>query len=501
MHRSFFTKRWHHDHNIVLYKHVFMMFVGDFFILNGGIMMTQTTLTYKTLEKNADTLTPVGIFKRLQGKKKFLLESSFQHETKGKYSFIGANPYEEVIGNHYQTKVVNLTTNEETIFNMSTLDYLKAYFPKIETDIPLPFTGGAIGYVAYDAIREYYDIGEELEDELQMPDYHFMLYETIIVYEHRNEKAHIITINTNQASEAELDTRLQQTKEQLNQHMSIPDPDGFDIHFTPQIDQTTFINNVNKAKQYIQNGETAQIVLSQKMKAEINGDPFSLYRELRTANPSPYMFYIDFSDYLIIGASPESLVQTTGNEVVTNPIAGTRPRGETTGEDEALRIELLQDKKEIAEHNMLVDLSKADLATICSDSSIHVPIYQDVVKYEHVMHIVSEVHGKLKKEKTSLDALIACLPAGTVSGSPKERAMQIINKIETTKRGFYAGGIGYISFNHDINLAISIRSLVIKDKQAYLQTGAGIVQDSVPEKEYHETLHKAKSLTNLNQPT
>lgn len=464
-------------------------------------MMTQTTLTYKTIEKNADTLTPVGIFKRLQGEKKFLLESSFQHETKGKYSFIGANPYEEVIGNHQHTKVVNLTSNEEITFNMSTLDYLKAHFPKIETDIPLPFTGGAIGYVAYDAIREYYDIGEELDDELQMPDFHFMLYETIIVYEHRNEKAHIITINRNQATEAELDARLQKMEDQLDQHIAIPDPDGFDVHFKPQIKQTTFMRNVEKAKQYIQNGETAQIVLSQKMKANINGDPFSLYRELRTANPSPYMFYIDFTDYLIIGASPESLVQTAGDEIVTNPIAGTRPRGETALEDGQLRKELLQDQKEIDEHNMLVDLSKADLATICTDDSIHVPTYQDVVKYEHVMHIVSEVHGTLKNDKTSLDALIACLPAGTVSGSPKVRAMQIINEIETTKRGFYAGGIGYISFNHDINLAIAIRSLVIKNRQAYLQTGAGIVKDSVPEKEYHETLHKAKSLTNLNQTT
>ncbi len=461
--------------------------------------MIKQKVTYKTIQKNADTLTPIGIFKRLKGNKKFLLESSFQHETKGKYSYIGANPYEEIIGNNALTKVINTQTGEETIHELHTIDYLKLHLPKIDTDIPLPFTGGAIGYVAYDAIRQFYDIGTNLEDELQMPDFHFMLYQTIIVYEHRTEMAHIITMNLDDVSETALDERLQIIKDELDQQMSIPDPDPFTIEFEPQISKDVFMDNVQKAQQYIEDGEAAQIVLSQRMIADLNGDPFSIYRQLRSSNPSPYMFHIDFTDYLIIGASPESLVQTTGDQVVTNPIAGTRPRGKTNKEDNILQNELLADNKEIAEHDMLVELSKADLANICSKTSIQVPVYKDVVKYEHVMHIVSEVHGELKKDKTSMDALVACLPAGTVSGSPKVRAMQIINEMETEQRGFYAGGIGYISFNHDINLAISIRSLVIKDKRAYLQTGAGIVADSVPEKEYLETLHKAKSLTNLNQ--
>ena len=461
-------------------------------------MIKQKT-TYKTIQKNADTLTPIGIFKRLKGNKKFLLESSFQHETKGKYSYIGANPYEEIIGNNNQSKVINLQTGEETIHEQHTIDYLKLHLPKFDTNIPLPFTGGAIGYVAYDAIRQFHDIGTNLEDELQMPDFHFMLYQTIIVYEHRTETAHLITMNLDDVPETVLDERLQIIKAELDQQMAIPDPDPFTIEFEPQISKDVFIDNVQKAQQYIEDGEAAQIVLSQQMIADLNGDPFSIYRQLRSSNPSPYMFHIDFTDYLIIGASPESLVQTTGDQVVTNPIAGTRPRGKTNKEDNILQNELLADNKEIAEHDMLVELSKADLVNICSKASIQVPVYKDVVKYEHVMHIVSEVHGELKKDKTSMDALVACLPAGTVSGSPKVRAMQIINEMETERRGFYAGGIGYISFNHDINLAISIRSLVIKDKRAYLQTGAGIVADSVPEKEYLETLHKAKSLTNLNQ--
>lgn len=456
-------------------------------------------LAYKSLEKNADTLTPVGIFKRLQGEKKFLLESSFQHETKGKYSYIGADPYKEVIGYGKETIVKHIKEKEKNTFPMDALDYLKANLPKLDLDLPLPFTGGAIGYVGYDAIRQFAPIGKELTDELQMPDIHFMLYQTIIVYEHRTEKAHIITMNLDGAGEQELDERLEKINKELDTQLRISDPELEKITFKPKISKEKFVANVQKAKQYIEAGEVEQIVLSQRMVADLNGDPFSFYRQLRSANPSPYMFYIDFTDYLIIGASPESLVQTTGKKVVTNPIAGTRPRGKTVTEDEQLERDLLADKKELMEHEMLVELSKKDLQTICTHASIQVPVHMDVVKYEHVMHIVSEVHGSLQEDKSSIDAFIACLPAGTVSGSPKIRAMQLINEIETERRGCYAGGIGYITFNHDINLAIAIRSLVVKDNKAYLQTGAGIVCDSIPENEYDETMHKAKSLTNLNE--
>lgn len=460
-------------------------------------MLTEK-ISYKIVEKNGDILTPVGIYKRLQGHKKFLLESSFQHERKGKYSYIGANPYEEIIGFGNKTKVINLETKEEKVFHCNTLDYLKGHFQKLDFDIPLPFIGGAIGYVGYDAISQFVHIGEELPDPLNMPDYHFMLYDTIIAYEHRTEKAHIIAINIKQLEEDELDQRIEKVKNELSTHVHIPDPNSTPLSFTAQITKEEFIDRVEKAKHYIEKKEAPQIVLSQRMIAKLEDDPFSYYRELRTANPSPYMFYIDFTDYIIFGASPESLVQTTGKNVVTNPIAGTRPRGRTDEEDALLEKELLQDKKELAEHEMLVELSKDDLKKVCEIESIHVPVLKDVVKYEHVMHIVSEVHGTLKEGQSSFDALIACLPAGTVSGMPKQRAMQIINELETEKRGVYAGGIGYISFNHDINLAIAIRSLIVKDGNAYLQTGAGIVTDSIPEKEYEETLHKAKSLTNIN---
>ena len=463
--------------------------------------MLNERVPYKMIEKNADTLTPVGIYKRLQGKKKFLLESSFQHETKGKYSYIGANPYEEIIGFGDKTKVINVETKEEKIFQCNTLDYFKKHFRKIDIDIPLPFIGGAIGYVGYDAISQFVSTGEELEDPLNMPDYHFMLYDTIIVYEHRTEKAHIIALNVQNLKEVELDERLTKINHELSAPVNIAEPNLTPITFSAQLAKEEFINRVQTAKQYIERGEAAQIVLSQRMVATFEEDPFSFYRELRTRNPSPYMFYIDFTDYFILGASPESLVQTNGRNVVTNPIAGTRRRGKSEAEDKVLENDLLQDKKELTEHEMLVELSKRDLEKVCELQSIHIPVLKDVVKYEHVMHIVSEVHGTLREDKSSFDALIACLPAGTVSGLPKERAMQIINELETEKRGVYAGGIGYISFNHDINLAIAIRSLIVKDGKAYLQTGAGIIDESIPEKEYEETLQKAKSLTNINGNT
>lgn len=463
--------------------------------------MLNERVPYKMIEKNADTLTPVGIYKRLQGKKKFLLESSFQHETKGKYSYIGANPYEEIIGFGDKTKVINVETKKEKVFQCNTLDYFKKYFRKIDIDIPLPFIGGAIGYVSYDAISQFVSTGEELEDPLNMPDYHFMLYDTIIVYEHRTEKAHIIALNVQNLKEVELDERLTKINHELSTPINIAEPNLTPITFSAQLKKEEFINRVQSAKRYIERGEAAQIVLSQRMVATFEEDPFSFYRELRTRNPSPYMFYIDFTDYFILGASPESLVQTNGRNVLTNPIAGTRRRGKTEAEDKVLENDLLQDKKELTEHEMLVELSKRDLEKVCEIQSIHIPVLKDVVKYEHVMHIVSEVHGTLREDKSSFDALIACLPAGTVSGLPKERAMQIINELETEKRGVYAGGIGYISFNHDINLAIAIRSLIVKDGKAYLQTGAGIIDDSIPEKEYVETLQKAKSLTNINGNT
>ncbi|MGM8211359.1 anthranilate synthase component I [Virgibacillus sp. W0430] len=457
-------------------------------------MTTTYPIPYKLEKKHADILTPVGIFKRLTGERKFLLESSVQHEKKGKYSYIGCNPYEEIIGIENKTFVINHEDGSKKEVNQHVMDYVKDNLPKLDIELPLPFTGGAIGYIGYDVIRYAQQIGDRLEDDLNMPDVHLMIYKNIIVYEHANETAHIIAMNVDHQPEAVLDERILSLKNMLEQNINIPEPDSRPIEFQPNISKAAFMDKVEAAQQYIKNGEAEQIVLSQRMQARLDDDPFSFYRKLRTANPSPYMFYIDFSDYLIIGASPETLIQTNGRHVVTNPIAGTRRRGKTKAEDQQLMDDLLTDNKELSEHEMLVDLSKEELRQTCEPTTIHVPIYMNIEKYEHVMHIVSEVHGTLQSDYSSIDALISCLPAGTVSGSPKTRAMQIINELEDKMRGFYGGGIGYMTFNHDLNIALAIRSLVIKEQTAYLQAGAGIVLDSIPENEYMETMNKARSL-------
>ncbi|TRM11286.1 anthranilate synthase component I [Lentibacillus cibarius] len=458
-------------------------------------METKTKpLPYKLIKQNADTLTPIGIFQNLPGTKKFLLESSFQHEEKGKYSFIGADPYLEFTGSQDETTIVNRKTESVERRNEPVLSVFQKEFPSLDMDIPLPFFGGAVGYIGYDAIRSYENIGADLPDDIGMPDVHLMLYQNIIVFDHQDESVFLIVTNLDQQPEQVLDQRLRKLSKTLNTVAANNLSADETITFQPDMDKQRFMRNVEIAKDHIQQGDIYQVVLSQRMKAAMHGHPFTFYRKLRKANPSPYMFYIDFDDYVLLGASPESLLKTTGQDMIANPIAGTRPRGETKAEDEALSKELLADEKELSEHRMLVDLSRNDLGRVCEVNSVSVPAYMQIEKYQHVMHMVSEVHGKLASRFSSIDALIACLPAGTVSGAPKIRAMQIINELEDAKRGAYAGGIGYINYNGDLNMALTIRSLVVKDHHAYLQAGAGIVYDSNPEAEYNETLHKARSL-------
>ncbi|ALX49226.1 anthranilate synthase component I [Lentibacillus amyloliquefaciens] len=456
--------------------------------------MQTKTLPYKYIKLNADTLTPIGIFENLYGRKKFLLESSIQHEEKGKYSFIGADPFQEFKGSDEETNIINHEQGTDKDRNEPVLTAFQNEIPKMDIEPPFPFFGGAVGYIGYDAIRSYANIGEALPDEIDMPDVHLMLYQNIIIYDHSDESVFLVATNLNNQPEHVLDQRLASLKKALIPFPTTDVTIDQDVFFHPEMDRERFMENVELAKENIKNGDIYQVVLSQRMKAEMHGDPFIFYRKLRKANPSPYMFYIDFDDYVVLGASPESLIETSSRNIMTNPIAGTRPRGNTKDEDEALRSELITDKKEISEHEMLVDLSRDDFARVCEPDSITVPAYMKVESYQHVMHIVSEVHGKLAEGYTSIDALIACLPAGTVSGSPRTRAMQLINELEDVKRGVYSGGVGYISFNYNLNIALAIRSLIVKDRQAYLQAGAGIVNDSNPEAEYNETMHKAKAL-------
>lgn len=450
--------------------------------------------TIKVIKKQGDLYTPIQLLYALDGERKFLLESSFTHETKGKYSFIGANPIQQVIGQKGKTTVTNFCNHDTEQYEMDALTYMQTNFPKIECDLPFPFYGGAIGYVGYDFAHTLYDLEARIDDALNMPDVHLMVYDTIIVYEHRTEMIYLIALGLNGESEEQLTKRLQVMSQQVKTKEPITETPICDLHFQPEIPKAQFIEQIEKAQQLLQTEQLQQIVLSQRFVANMTGDAISFYRNLRTMNPSPYMFYIDFEDYTLVGASPESLIETNGRQVRTNPIAGTRPRGTNEREDTLIQEALLSDEKELLEHDMLVALSKEDLQEICSLESITTPVHKKLERYEYVMHLVSEVHGRLKEQQTSFDAFKACFPAGTVSGSPRKQAMASIQSLEQKKRGVYAGAIGYINANHDMNFAIAIRTLVIQEDKAYAQVGAGIVAQSIPAKEYEETLHKARSL-------
>ncbi|MBS4178912.1 anthranilate synthase component I [Lederbergia citrea] len=457
--------------------------------------MQTKNVNFKMTKLNGDVLTPITVFLRLEGVKKFLLESSLKHSEQGRYSFIGVNPIMEVVGSSDKAMVVSTdgtVMKEETGLPLQTL---QSSLPKLDLELPFPFYGGAIGYVGYDAIRQYAQIGLELKDEIGMPDIHFMVYEDAVVFDHLAQSIYILAIDLDRSrSEEELEQRLVELEEQISRKEADESLAECGIDFQPQMDKDEFIHRIEKAKEHVISGEVQQVVLSQRMKGSVEADPFHFYRVLRNSNPSPYMFYVDFGDYVVLGASPESFIKTEGRQVSTNPIAGTRPRGQSSEEDSALAAELLADEKELSEHRMLVDLSCDDLSKICEEHSIEVKDYMKIEHYRHVMHIVSEVEGTLENGKSGIDALISCLPAGTVSGAPKVRAMQIINELEEAKRGVYAGAIGYVNANGNVDFALAIRSLVIKDQQAYLQAGAGIVAESVAEREYMETINKARAL-------
>ncbi|WP_059170857.1 anthranilate synthase component I [Bacillus sp. FJAT-27445] len=441
-----------------------------------------------------DTLTPVSIFQKLKGNKKFLLESSLKHTDAGRYSFIGAVPAFELICEGTKNRLIG-EAGEETAIEGNPLKVIENLLPIIEADVPFPFFGGAAGYAGYDVIRLYEDIGIEPDGGLGMPDCHFMFFEIVIVYDHLKQKVYIAGVPLlDTTSAASLAAKLKNMALELAKPHYEVNPAPFSLGaFTGTITKQVFMDKVKAVKRHIEEGDIFQAVLSQRMGAKFNGDPFSCYRMLRTHNPSPYMFYFEFGAYNVIGASPESLVKVSGRTVYSNPIAGTRPRGKSQESDLALSNELKHDEKELAEHRMLVDLGRNDLGRICEFGTIQVSKYLEIEKYRHVMHLVSELKGKLRPEFSSIDALAACLPAGTVSGAPKIRAMQIINELEGTKRGLYSGAIGYLSAGGEMDFALAIRTMIIKDDTAFIQAGAGIVYDSIPDLEYEETIHKLKA--------
>ena len=441
----------------------------------------------------ADTLTPILAYMRVQGDHKVILESIPREKENARFSIVAYNPVFEVT---YQDGILY---ENGKVLEQDPFDYLHQVTVKGLTS-DLPFAGGAIGFAGYDMIGVSEEIGRIPQDTIGTPDMHFFIYESYLIFDHKKEKVYVVEDNiySGRSNDA-----VRQSLGKVVTGLQTQAPNEFTpqalqaLHFSNHIEKEVFMEMVAKAKKLIREGDMFQCVLSQRFSADFEGDPLDYYRNLRVTNPSNYLYFYDFGDYQIIGASPESLVSVKKGEVTTNPIAGTRPRGATEEEDQALAHELLHDVKETAEHRMLVDLGRNDIGKIVQNGTVEVTKYMEVEYFRYVMHLTSVIKGQLLPHLTALDALKATLPAGTVSGAPKIRAMRRIYELEEEKRGVYAGAIGYLSATGDMDFAIAIRTMILKNQKAYVQAGAGIVYDSVPENEFYETINKAKSMTRI----
>jgi len=442
----------------------------------------------------ADMETPVSAFLKINhGGNSFLLESVEGGQRLARYSFIGTEPYRELI----------IKGKDKT----DPLDVIAAELQQYKV-VPLEglprFAGGAVGYLSYETVNRFEQLPSPSKYSLDVPEARFMFADTMLVFDHVTHKIKVLSyvkLNSDidkgyQQAVAKIDdlvARLQQPytgkKEIKNQNPKTPNS-----KLTSSFTRSDFEASVQKIKEYITAGEVIQVVLSQRLAQPTDLPPFEIYRALRTINPAPYMFYFDFNDFQIVGASPEVLVRVEDGNVMTRPLAGTRPRGKTPAEDAALEKELKNDEKERAEHIMLVDLGRNDIGRVSQPGTVVVSELMEVERYSHVMHLVTHVQGKLRADMNAFDALRACFPAGTVSGAPKIRAMEIIAELEPEKRGPYAGAAGYFSFSGNMEMAIAIRTMVVSKGVAYVQAGAGIVYDSVPAREYEESMNKARAL-------
>jgi anthranilate synthase component 1 len=440
----------------------------------------------------ADLDTPISAFLKVnRGGYSFLLESVEGGERLARYSFIGTEPYRVV------------TTREEGKTDPLQLIAGELGRYKLVPVSGLPrFCGGAVGYLAYEVVRRFEELPSPDADFLGLPESFLMFVDTILVFDHVTHKIKIVSLarldgDLDSAYEMavrkieDLADRLEQPLTH-SQHMAeMPaKPAEISSNFT----RAEFEASVEEAREYITAGEAIQVVLSQRLSRHTSAKPFDIYRALRTINPSPYMFFLDLKDFYIIGASPEMLVRAEDGILTTRPLAGTRPRGESPAEDARLEAELCSDEKERAEHIMLVDLGRNDIGRVSLPGTVRVSELMQVERYSHVMHLVTNVQGKLRPDLTPFGALRACFPAGTVSGAPKIRAMEIIAELEPDKRGPYAGCVGYFGFSGNMDTAITIRTIVVANGMAHVQAGAGIVYDSVPAREYEETMNKARAL-------
>jgi anthranilate synthase component 1 len=460
---------------------------------------------------SADLLTPVAALLRLrQGSEgSFLFESVEGGEKLARYSFIGRNPFRvirllggSVFVEDPRSGVVERAS--EGIY--ATLrSYMLRYREVRQDDLPR-FTGGAVGYMGYDTIRQLERLPDCPVDDLSLPDAHWGFYHSVVAFDHVKHQI-ILIENIFADHDTEIGAAVDAARDRMDrttEDLCTPAPSPSSINLNGQqlrsnFSRSDFMQAVEQAKELIRDGDIFQVVLSQRFEQRFEGDDFNLYRALRQVNPSPYLFYLDLGGYSLIGSSPELLVRVEGRRVETLPIAGTRPRGADANEDGRLADELLADPKENAEHVMLVDLGRNDLSRVCRDGTVRVERFKEIERYSHVMHIVSSVAGHLDENVQPVDALAACFPAGTVSGAPKIRAMEIIDRLEPNKRGVYAGSVGYVDFSGALDTCIAIRTMVVKGDTIYIQAGAGIVADSVPEAEFDETINKARALTNAIQ--
>jgi anthranilate synthase component 1 len=457
------------------------------------------------LESFADLDTPLSLYLKLaQQRYTFLLESVDGGERFGRYSFIGlpAKVRMRVTGEHVEVEDQGAVIERH---DGEPLAFLRAFLGRFRA-APQPglprFCGGLAGYFGYDTVRliepklaAHAPADRGALDDL--PDMLLLLTDELAVIDNLSGKISLIVYADPTHADAwrNAQERLHELRRKLRTPAEVPYQTATEVtRAESEVGPEAFEVAVRRAKDYIAAGDIMQVVLSQRMQLPFAASPLSLYRALRSLNPSPYMFYYDFGDFHVVGASPEILVRKEASTVTLRPIAGTRPRGATRDADERLALELAADPKEIAEHVMLLDLGRNDVGHVAATGSVRVTEQMTIERYSHVMHIVSNVEGTLPPGTTSFDVLAASFPAGTVSGAPKLRAMQIIDELERTPRGLYAGAVGYISFQDDMDLAIAIRTAVVRDGMLYVQVGAGIVHDSVPETEWQETLNKARAV-------
>ena len=456
-----------------------------------------------TLEMPADLDTPLSVYLKLANQPySYLLESVQGGERFGRYSFIGLPALTRLTVRGHR---VTVETGEQVVESLETDDPLAfvqafgaRYRAAVQPGLPR-FGGGLVGYFGYETVRY---IEKKLAkvhkpDAIGAPDILLLLSEELAVVDNVFGKLYLIVYADPAQPQAfaRAQQRLKELRRQLRAPIVVPEIAPLPAQDAQsEFGEAAFKAAVVKAKNYILDGDIMQVVLSQRISQSFDAHPLTLYRALRSLNPSPYMFYCDFGAFHVVGASPEILVRLENNVVTVRPIAGTRPRGQTPEADRALAEELLADPKERAEHLMLMDLGRNDVGRVAQTGSVHVTENMLIERYSHVMHIVSNVDGTLKPGLNAMDVLRATFPAGTVSGAPKVRAMEIIDELEPTKRGIYAGAVGYLGFNGDMDLAIAIRTAVVKDGTLYVQAGAGIVADSVPEAEWTETRNKARAV-------